>query len=205
MPLKGGGVGPLMANAILNFHFDFLTTSLSRCKNIQTKIQICVRQNSYLPSHWNLWKGSGLKPPSCLGPALLSSVVLENESATDFFHLLLILKIWSYDPTDSSVRTFRQSNVMILLIFSSVNLDLLILRFRNFSRWSASWVWTSGVKSGLVSHLPKDLPSAPILRRNLSYLLLRGTVQIFTSHENGMSASPEFWTWVLSVPILLSP
>ena len=28
--IKGGGrVGPLMANAILNFHFDFLTTSLS--------------------------------------------------------------------------------------------------------------------------------------------------------------------------------
>ena len=24
----GGGVGPLMANAILNFHFDFLHTSL---------------------------------------------------------------------------------------------------------------------------------------------------------------------------------
>ena len=24
----GGGVGPLMANAILNFHFDFLTLSL---------------------------------------------------------------------------------------------------------------------------------------------------------------------------------
>ena len=28
MPLRGGGVGPLMANAILNFHFDYLTTSL---------------------------------------------------------------------------------------------------------------------------------------------------------------------------------
>ena len=29
LPLRGGGeVGPLMANAILNFHFDFLTTSL---------------------------------------------------------------------------------------------------------------------------------------------------------------------------------
>ena len=30
LPLRGGrgGVGPLMANAILNFHFDFLTPSL---------------------------------------------------------------------------------------------------------------------------------------------------------------------------------
>ena len=28
MPLRGGGVGPLMANAILNFHFDYLTPSL---------------------------------------------------------------------------------------------------------------------------------------------------------------------------------
>ena len=27
--IKGGGGGPLMANAILNFHFDFLTTSLT--------------------------------------------------------------------------------------------------------------------------------------------------------------------------------
>ena len=27
MPLRGG-VGPLMANAILNFHFDYLNTSL---------------------------------------------------------------------------------------------------------------------------------------------------------------------------------
>ena len=27
--IKGGGVRPLMANAILNFHFDFLTTSLN--------------------------------------------------------------------------------------------------------------------------------------------------------------------------------
>ena len=28
LPLRGGGVGPLMANAILNFHFDFLHPSL---------------------------------------------------------------------------------------------------------------------------------------------------------------------------------
>ena len=29
------GVGPLMANAILNFHFDYLTTSLSHTARIQ--------------------------------------------------------------------------------------------------------------------------------------------------------------------------
>ena len=28
--IKGGGVGPLMANAIKNFHFDYLNTSLTR-------------------------------------------------------------------------------------------------------------------------------------------------------------------------------
>ena len=28
--IKGGGVGPLMANAILNFHFDYLNPSLKR-------------------------------------------------------------------------------------------------------------------------------------------------------------------------------
>ena len=30
----GGGFGPLMANAILNFHFDFLTTSLTNIMSI---------------------------------------------------------------------------------------------------------------------------------------------------------------------------
>ena len=29
MPLRGGGAGPLMANAIKNFHFDYLKPSLS--------------------------------------------------------------------------------------------------------------------------------------------------------------------------------
>ena len=29
MPLRGGGGGPLMANAILDFHFDYLNPSLS--------------------------------------------------------------------------------------------------------------------------------------------------------------------------------
>ena len=179
--------------------------ALSRCKNTQTKIQICVRQNSYLSSNWNLWIGSGLKPPSCLGPALLSSVVSENECIADFF---TCYQFWKYGLTILLIfLSVHLDNLMLWYcwFFSSVNLDLLILRFRNFSRWSASWVWTSGVKSVLVSHLPKDLPSAPILRRNLSNLPLRGTVQIFPSHENGMSASPEFWTWILSVSILLSP
>ena len=33
LPLRGGGgVGPLMANAILNFHFDFLNPSLMENK-----------------------------------------------------------------------------------------------------------------------------------------------------------------------------
>ena len=32
--IKGGGVGPLMANAILNFHFDFLTPSLIKNTSI---------------------------------------------------------------------------------------------------------------------------------------------------------------------------
>ena len=32
--IKGGGVGPLIANAILKFHFDFLTTSLSLSRAI---------------------------------------------------------------------------------------------------------------------------------------------------------------------------
>ncbi len=32
--IKGGGVGPLMANAILNFHFDYLTPSLTYAKQL---------------------------------------------------------------------------------------------------------------------------------------------------------------------------
>ena len=37
----GGGVGPLMANAILNFHFDFLTPSLSQVLKV-SQVQVCV-------------------------------------------------------------------------------------------------------------------------------------------------------------------
>ena len=33
--IKGGRVGPLMANAILNFHFDYLTTSLISFQGLQ--------------------------------------------------------------------------------------------------------------------------------------------------------------------------
>ena len=50
--IKGGGVGPLMANAILNFHFDFLTPSLSQTDTREGKIvvlmkvaEICFRVN----------------------------------------------------------------------------------------------------------------------------------------------------------------
>ena len=40
MPLRGrGGVGPLMANAILNFHFDFLTPSLIQSPTPASKIK----------------------------------------------------------------------------------------------------------------------------------------------------------------------
>ena len=40
--IKGGGVGPLMANAILNFHFDFLTTSLIDTANFAFLLTLCV-------------------------------------------------------------------------------------------------------------------------------------------------------------------
>ena len=40
LPLRGGGVGPLMANAIKNFHFDYLKPSLSE------KDQLVVEQSS---------------------------------------------------------------------------------------------------------------------------------------------------------------
>ena len=40
--IKGGGVvGRLMANAILNFHFDFLTPSLTRAPVVLKTVKIC--------------------------------------------------------------------------------------------------------------------------------------------------------------------
>ena len=49
----GGGVGPLMANAILNFHFDFLNPSLTW--NLQSElrfvtidsVKFLARKNSF--------------------------------------------------------------------------------------------------------------------------------------------------------------
>ena len=63
MPLRGGGVGPLMANAILNFHFDFLTPSLMEevlvsTKDIMTKFMIdsgslwTTIKLSFCPASW---------------------------------------------------------------------------------------------------------------------------------------------------------
>ena len=56
-----GGVGPLMANAILNFHFDYVTTSLRKRlwpDKLQSSSSCCV---------WGSWWA----PPSC---SCLSSV-----------------------------------------------------------------------------------------------------------------------------------
>ena len=35
--IKGGGVGRLMANAVLNFHFDFLNPSLTRIDHMNER------------------------------------------------------------------------------------------------------------------------------------------------------------------------
>ena len=40
--IKGGGVGRLMANAILNFHFDFLNPSLIRSQDQKTETRCLV-------------------------------------------------------------------------------------------------------------------------------------------------------------------
>ena len=60
--IKGGGVGRLMANAILNFHFDFLNTSL---RGIERKMPVSQlgteskNQNGNLRWHLPL----GVRPP----------------------------------------------------------------------------------------------------------------------------------------------
>ena len=62
--IKGGGVGPLMANAILNFHFDYLNPSLTSC----LFGAICVIgpfysvQRDYFICHLNDITMSSLKP-----------------------------------------------------------------------------------------------------------------------------------------------
>ena len=48
LPLRGGGVGPLMANAILNFHFDFLNPSLTRSKSTAVLLYILVASFQYI-------------------------------------------------------------------------------------------------------------------------------------------------------------
>ena len=56
--IKGGGVGPLMANAILNFHFDYLTTSLTQTTPFFFyKIHPPTHQHPYkdIPMHFLCW------------------------------------------------------------------------------------------------------------------------------------------------------
>ena len=49
--MGGGGVGPLMANAILNFHFDFLHPSLIVTVSDIVVIIRCGRQNHCPAQH----------------------------------------------------------------------------------------------------------------------------------------------------------
>ena len=42
--IKGGGAGRLMANAILNFHFDFLNPSLSIIQHMVYFSTLCVKR-----------------------------------------------------------------------------------------------------------------------------------------------------------------
>ena len=58
--IKGGGVGRLMANAILNFHFDFLTTSL-----MWYELNPRVRR-----AFGNVWNISPSRPTSQLGSCI---------------------------------------------------------------------------------------------------------------------------------------
>ena len=67
--IKGGGVGPLMANAILNFHFDYLTTSLTKTPKLNSFhwLDLFLRYLKIV-SGWrglgvHLWRGSS--PSSC--------------------------------------------------------------------------------------------------------------------------------------------
>ena len=58
--IKGGGVGPLMANAILNFHFDYLKPSLMDFDNRKvygdTSItDSLVLQNIIVMKNWKSW------------------------------------------------------------------------------------------------------------------------------------------------------
>ena len=61
LPLKGGGVGRLMANAILNFHFDFPHPSLisGLSGEVFEKIGLYTHRVCWkIPWHWNLDTGN---------------------------------------------------------------------------------------------------------------------------------------------------
>ena len=59
LPLRGGGGGPLMANAILNFHFDFLNPSLIfiAFRNDTSKTKIC--DHAFRPKYIPFRGGQG--------------------------------------------------------------------------------------------------------------------------------------------------
>ena len=90
----GGGGGPLMANAILNFHFDFLTTSLTSWTKLNSDFcalmrsllcEICQKltktsPESDLPWCWN----SPCSPAPPLANEVLQKKGLKNMESTLF-------------------------------------------------------------------------------------------------------------------------
>ena len=74
--IKGGGVGPLMANAIKNFHFDFLKPSL----NLQGLYFSYLR---YLCSFQVSWHNPGFQTPAM--EELSRKVLIVKQSSTKPF------------------------------------------------------------------------------------------------------------------------
>ena len=63
--IKGGGVESLMANAILNFHFDFLNTSLTLFPNLLLRLVSKKKCNHFVSQKLQpgLYLYAGFHPP----------------------------------------------------------------------------------------------------------------------------------------------
>ena len=125
-------VGRLMANAILNFHFDFLTTSLRKKeKLIFLKPILDIKTKTC----WSSWKGTKVLVP----PAVLAELS------------------WKNMPTNAGNVSIKPGNIRntIVCLANKVNLTYLIPIFNIYNNtgterapssgapfsYMASWKW----------------------------------------------------------------
>ena len=88
--IKGGGGGPLMANAIKNFHFDFLTTSLTSltCMNVYCMHTSLVKINTTCLHYTS---NTSLPRINTMCMLLPTSLSLEEEIDWKIIHIFIYI------------------------------------------------------------------------------------------------------------------